>query len=56
MDQYQKVYKQKKLAMAECTFVQGQIVHTAPHRMIRLRLVLTRLSNDKTQRRELCMF
>ena len=56
MDHNHKKYRQKKLTMGECAYVQGQVLITLVHRKTRSHQVLTRLSNKKTQRRELSIF
>ena len=49
MDQYLKKHV-KRFPGGECLSLQDQILHTTPDRNDRLPLVLTRLSDEKTQR------
>ena len=56
MNQYHKKDIQKKLTKCKCTYVQGQILHSATQRKIRLSLILTRLPDEETQTGGLCIF
>ena len=51
-----KQHKQKKLTERKCACVQGQNLYNAAQRKIRLPLFLTRLSEEETQGRGLCIF
>ena len=46
---------QIKMFAEEATSVQGQILHLAPYRKVNLSLVLTKLSDEQTQRIRLCI-
>ena len=50
MDEFKKMHDQIRLSIGDSVYFQDEILHAAAHRKIILPLVLTRLSDEETEK------